>query len=268
MTDRRRPSPQQSGQEDNPFAPPPEDLPDQPWRPRQPHHGAAADEDGNDTNGGDGEDGGNGGANGHGGSDGDGTPENGGQPAPWGSQWSSRQPSRHHGGEFGQRPGRREGGQSGRGRHRGGPRWDPSDPAQRRARFALLGGMWGLFFALFDITSVALLLGALSLYWGTDALRRKSRDGATAQRSGASSPRPAGDTADARGNGRVPQRGPAVMGLVTGGLAVAIVAVTFATQLVYQDYFHCVDDALTGPARENCERLLPEQVRPLLEGRG
>ncbi|TXS26981.1 hypothetical protein [Streptomyces sp. gb1(2016)] len=41
----------------------------------------------------------------------------------------------------------------------GGLRWDPTDPAQRRARYAVLGGMWAFFFALFDFPEIAMLLG-------------------------------------------------------------------------------------------------------------
>ncbi|MEY7981728.1 hypothetical protein AB8O53_36165, partial [Streptomyces pilosus] len=50
-----------------------------------------------------------------------------------------------------------------------GPRWDPTDPAQRRARYALLSGMWAFFFALFNWPYVALLLGSLALYWAISA---------------------------------------------------------------------------------------------------
>ena len=248
MTDRRRAS-SRSGQEENPFAPPPEDRPDQPWRPRL--------RQGDGDTGHDGDGAADGQGDGRGDGRGDDRP-----PAPWGSQWSRNQPRRHEGGGFGEPPRRGEGGASGRGRHRAGPRWDPSDPAQRRARIALLAGMWGLFFALFDLTPLALLLGALALYWGVSALRMRPRDTAAAGRP--AGPQPAG----APPGGRAPQRGPAVAGLVTGGMALFVVAVTFTTQLVYQDYFHCVDDALTRPARERCDDLLPPEVRPLLEGRG
>ncbi|MET9470380.1 hypothetical protein ABZY44_37455, partial [Streptomyces sp. NPDC006544] len=53
----------------------------------------------------------------------------------------------------------------------GPARWDPTDPIQRRARYALLAGMWGFFFGVFGIPSVGLLLGVLALYWGISALR-------------------------------------------------------------------------------------------------
>ncbi|MGK5531221.1 hypothetical protein [Streptomyces sp. URMC 129] len=41
-------------------------------------------------------------------------------------------------------------------------------------------------------------------------------------------------------------------------------ATTYAVQLVYKDYFDCVNDALTEPSRESCETLLPEQLRRVL----
>ncbi|MBB1262497.1 hypothetical protein H3147_27425, partial [Streptomyces sp. OF8] len=54
------------------------------------------------------------------------------------------------------------------------------------------------------------------------------------------------------------------VGLVVGSLALLVVASTFALQLVYKDYYDCVDDALTISSREACEDLLPERLRPIL----
>ncbi|MPY55413.1 hypothetical protein, partial [Streptomyces acidicola] len=134
----------QAPADDNPFAPPPEGTPDRPWRPRRPARGQGEDNEGN---------------------------------SPWGSQWSDRQPGRSSGGGFGERP--RPSGGGGQGGPEGGPggglRWDPTDPAQRRARYALLAGMWAFFFSLFSWPYMALLLGALALYWGISALRAKPR---------------------------------------------------------------------------------------------
>lgn len=274
MTDRRRPATGQSGQsdqpdrEDNPFAPPPEDRPDQPWQPRHPVGGDPSNASGDGGQG-------NGGQGGQGGGDGE---------RPWGSQWSRQQPGRQNGG-FGQRPGGRGNGPSGRGS--GGMRWDPTDPAQRRARFALLSGMWGFFFGLFDFPSVALLLGALALYWGVSSLRTTPRTGGEGQQAEGGTPAGAPPSALAPGDGpgRVdgttmapappgtaprrsrPQTTPAVMGLVSGGLAVLIVAATYSVQLVYQDYYSCTEDALTTPARERCEDLLPDPLRPIITSR-
>ena len=201
----------QGSQDDNPFAPPPEGTPDRPWQPRQPSGG-----------------------------------EGGGR-SPWGRNWSDRQPGRSPDG-FGERPRRPEG--QGGGSQGPGMRWDPTDPAQRRARYALLGGMWAFFFALFSWPYIALLLGALSLYWGISALRAKPR---------AQDP----DSPAPEQKGR-PQTTAAVSGLVTGSLALALVAASFTAQLVYSDYYTCTNDALTHEARQSCSDLLPEQLRDLL----
>ncbi|MEU8824158.1 hypothetical protein [Streptomyces sp. NPDC048636] len=241
-----------SGPEDNPFAPPPEGRPDQPWQPRQ-HPDGGSDRD--DSEGGqNGQDGQNGGQDGQ-------------QPPAWGSQWSSRQPGRQSGG-FGGLPGANRP----NGPTQSGPRWDPTDPAQRRARYALLSGMWGFFFALFSLPEIALLLGALALYWGISSLRAKPRrpapSPAPAQAALNAPPPPPGATParlPAPGStGSKPQSTAAISGLVTGALALGIVAATFSLQFVYQDYYTCVDDALTQTSRQQCESLLPEQLRPLL----
>ncbi|WP_171117593.1 MULTISPECIES: hypothetical protein [unclassified Streptomyces] len=215
-------------QDDNPFAPPPEGTPDRPWQPRRPS-GDSGDSAGST------------GSTGSEGSQGD-----GGRPA-WGSQWSDRQPGRSSGGGFGDRPG---GGPERPGGPAPGMRWDPTDPAQRRARYALLAGMWAFFFALFTWTYVALLLGALALYWGISALRTKPRTPSPDTPAGATPARP--------------QAAAAVSGLVTASLAIALVGASFAAQLVYRDYYTCTNDALTNEARQDCSKLLPEQLRDVL----
>jgi hypothetical protein len=212
--------------EDNPFAPPAEGTPDQPWQPRRPE----------------------------GGEDGD-APQGDGGHSPWGSQWSDQQPGRSAG-NFGDRPGG-TGGQSGPegpgngGPGQGGMRWDPTDPSQRRARYSLLSGMWAFFFALFSWPYVALLLGALAIYWGGSALRTKSRP--------ADPDTPAVPEAQAR-----PQTTAAVSGLVTASLAIALVAAMFVAQLAYKDYYTCANDALTNEAKQSCNQLLPKELRGFL----
>ncbi|MFJ3665483.1 hypothetical protein ACIPSE_03405 [Streptomyces sp. NPDC090106] len=209
--------------EDNPFAPPPEGTPDRPWRPRRPS--------------GDSEDG------------------DGGGRSPWGSQWSDRQPGRSSGG-FGDRPRGGNGPEGSGGPQPGsGMRWDPTDPVQRRARYSLLSGMWAFFFALFSWPYVALLLGALSLYWGISALRAKSR-----------TPNP--DAPAAEPSGSRPQTTAAISGLVTASLAIALVAATFAAQLVYRDYYTCTSDALTNEAKQACTDHLPKELRGVLGTEG
>ncbi|MFF3764692.1 hypothetical protein ACFYYR_11480 [Streptomyces sp. NPDC001922] len=283
----RRPSasPSPDG-EDNPFAAPPEGRPDQPWRPRA---GQGGDHDGRpdgDGGSGDGQGDGGRGNGGDNGQDGNGPDDDRrSRQQHWGSQWSSRQPGRQSGG-FGTRPGpgpqqnNDAGGPHGEGGPKGpggpaGLRWDPTDPLQRRARYALLAGMWAFFFALFSIPEVALLLGALALYWGVSSLRGKPvrpRTGAAAGdvvRTGSTAE--PGTPGEGAGSGPVgnprQQTTAAVSGLVTASLALAIVAATFSFQIVYRDYYTCVNDALTQSSRHSCEDLLPEQLRPLLSTR-
>ncbi|MEU3706538.1 hypothetical protein AB0E82_30100 [Streptomyces anulatus] len=255
-------------QEDNPFAAPPADRPDQPWQPRRPTGSEGSDGDGG-SDGSDGSDGNN---------------SSGDRPS-WGSQWSSKQPGRGNGG-FGGRSGGNGSGPGGKGgtERPGGMRWDPTDPAQRRARYAVLGGMWAFFFALFDLSELALLLGALSTYWAISALR-------TPLKSASATGRTAGDGTDAAGattgtgtqataadvSGAPPaaptpaapqnissrqQTTAAVSGLVTALLALLIVATTFTVQLVYRDYYTCVNDALTKTGQLACNDQLPKPLEP------
>ncbi|MEU0137925.1 hypothetical protein ABZ172_28400 [Streptomyces sp. NPDC006296] len=233
--------------DDNPFAAPPEDRPDQPWQPRRPSRAQGQHGDGGNGDG----------AEGH--SD--------DRPA-WGSQWSDQQPGRQGGG-FGGRPGGAGGQGGGPEGSPGGLRWDPTDPAQRRARYAVLGGMWAFFFALFDFPEIAMLLGALAVYWSISALRggpKKAPDGAAgdADRTAVT---PAQGTAPgtlprgAQNNGRQ-QTTAAVSGLVTAVLALAIVATGYTVQLVYRDYYTCVNDALTKSGALACNEKLPDPLEP------
>ncbi|MET7731007.1 hypothetical protein ABZT02_06525 [Streptomyces sp. NPDC005402] len=210
-------------EDDNPFAPPPEGTPDRPWQPRRPE----------DSDGGGGD---------------------GGGRTPWGSQWSDRQPGRSDG-NFGERPGAGPGsGPQGQGGPGPGPRWDPTDPSQRRARYALLCGMWAVFFVLFGWPYVSLLLGALALYWGISALRAKPRN-------------PDPDSPAPPPSAR-PQTTAAVSGVVTASLAIVFVAGSFTARLVYDDYYTCMNDALTNQAQQSCSDLLPKELRSLLSTNG
>ncbi|MFD7066458.1 hypothetical protein ACFV97_04380 [Streptomyces sp. NPDC059913] len=237
------------GSDDNPFAPPPENRPDQPWQPRRPVNVAKG--DGND---------GNGRKDGSKDGSGNGEDSSGDRPA-WG-QWSSRQPGRQSGG-FGGRPGQggTGGNQSGPEGTPGGLRWDPTDPAQRRARYALLCGMWAFFFALFDLPEIALLLGSLAVYWAISSLRSKPKSPAAG---GAATPAPgAAPGAPAAPVGGRQQTTAAVSGLVTALIALSIVAMTFTVQLVYRDYYTCVNDALTKAGQLSCNDQLPKPLEPL-----
>ncbi len=247
------PRERQSTDDNNPFAPPPEGRPDQPWQPRRPAN-----------NGSEGSSGSSGSSDDSSGSGSDGSGSPGDRPA-WGSQWSSRQPGRSGGG-FGGRPDGQNT-QNDSGGRQGGPdgeppapglRWDPTDPAQRRARYALLSGMWAFFFALFDFPEIALLLGALALYWAISSLRGK------AQR------RPVDPTSPPPAAPPVPQTPSrsqitaAVSGLVMASIALVVVAASFTAQLVYRDYYTCVDDALTKSGQLACNDMLPDPLRGII----
>ncbi|MFE6227217.1 hypothetical protein [Streptomyces sp. NPDC057854] len=233
----------QSTNDNNPFAPPPEGKPDQPWQPRLPE-----------------------GSDGREGQDGDraepssspvtGSPD---------GRWSPRQPGRSSDG-FGRGPerqGGQGGGTGGSGPERPGLRWDPTDPAQRRARYAVLGGMWAFFFAIFDIPELALLLGALSLYWGISALRAKPKRAAEVSPESQPASQPSGrpSTAPAAPSPARSMRTAAISGLVASAVALAIVAVGFTMQLVYKDFYECRDDALTHAGAVACNDLLPKPLR-------
>jgi hypothetical protein len=111
--------------------------------------------------------------------------------------------------------------------------------------------MWAFFFALFSWPYVALLLGALAMYWSISALRAKPVN-----------PDPNTPAPPAQ-KGR-PQTTAAVTGLVTASLAIALVAAGFTVKLVYDDYYTCTNDALTNEAEQACTDLLPKELRSLL----
>ncbi|MFD3536541.1 hypothetical protein [Streptomyces sp. NPDC058664] len=244
----------QSTDDNNPFAPPPEGRPDQPWQPRRP--------EGSDD-------------------EASGAPDSSG---PSDGRWSPRQPGPSNDG-FGRGP-ERQGGQGGPdgpdggnnqggndqgGNGRQGLRWDPKDPAQRRARYAILAGMWAFFFAIFEIPELALLLGALGLYWAISSLRTKPKPATelsptsqpesapTSQPSGRPSGRPSGQGATATPLRSM--RTAAISGLVAASVALMIVAMGFTMRLVYSDFYECRDDALTHAGQLACNDLLPKPLR-------
>ncbi|MCC5031694.1 hypothetical protein DMH02_000045 [Streptomyces sp. WAC 00631] len=136
--------------------------------------------------------------------------------------------------------------------------------------------MWGFILALFSLPEIALLLGSLALYWGISSLRgRAQRPESSPSRTATARPEdvsgapdtaagPAKSPSQNGGYGARSQKSAAVSGLVTGSLALAVVATTYTFQIVYRDYYTCVDDALTRSSQQQCEELLPERLRPLL----
>jgi hypothetical protein len=135
--------------------------------------------------------------------------------------------------------------------------------------------MWAFFFALFDIPQIALLLGALALYWAISSLRNKPlppRPGAAnAAAGGQAAPAAVQALVAARNaapgpaatNPKKQQTTAAVSGLVTAVLALLIVAATFSVQLVYRDYYTCLDDALTKTGQLSCNDELPHSLVPV-----
>jgi hypothetical protein len=294
MADRRRrraaPS-DDASRADNPFAAPPEGQADQPWQPRRSAGSEGGPGTGQEQGGPDSE---KGSGNGNGGSGSD--SDSGRDRSGWGSHWSSKQPGRQSGGFGG--PGGGGGQEGGNGDGPGGQggglargmRWDPTDPTQRHARYSLHTGVWALFFSLFSLPEVALLLGALSLYWGISALRggkSSSKSGTSGKRGSSGTGATAEDVAgtDRTATEDAPKEVPkvpvvvspaqaaksrttaAISGLIAASLALAVVVATFTFQQVYSEYFTCTEDALTQSSREDCKDLLPSELRPLLENR-
>ncbi|WP_327067312.1 hypothetical protein OG500_15765 [Kitasatospora sp. NBC_01250] len=221
--------------ERNPFAPPPQDAPDQPWRPRLPQ--------------------------GRSGGTSEGAPEDGERPAaegrpgrppvppphPWSPNWQG-------GGGPGW-PDRPQAPQQ--------PRFDPNDPRHRRSRYALMSGMASLFCGLDSFMAFALLFGALALYWGISALRgggQPSTPATGADRAPeptAADPRTAPPLGWPYAQRSRPQVPAALGGLITGGVAVALVLGSFALQVVYRPYYTCLNDALTSVGTQSCSNLAP-----------
>ncbi|MCC9310527.1 hypothetical protein LN042_26230 [Kitasatospora sp. RB6PN24] len=218
-----------SSDERNPFAPPPQDAPEQPWQPRLPQQ---AGNSGGGRADGDGEDGGE-------------QPDSGpGRPPvppphPWSPNWQG-------GGGPGW-PAPPQGPPQ--------PKFDPTDPVHRRARYGLTSGMAALFSGLYGLQELALLFGALALYWGISALRRTgTREPAAGEPGNPTATAPAGWPYAQRSRPQVPA---ALGGLLTGGVAVALVLGSFLLQLAYRPYYTCVNDALTVQATQSCDNLAP-----------
>ncbi|MEU3315206.1 hypothetical protein ACGFY6_08135 [Streptomyces sp. NPDC048387] len=173
--------------------------------------------------------------------------------------WQPRQPQLPREGDGGgpSHPSGQDGQGPGPGPEPGGPaRWDPMDPLQRRARYAMLGGMWGFFFCIFGIPSAGLLLGALAMYWGISALR--GRPEVPADPVKGTPARPGG--LSALGPAARPQRAAAVSGLVSATLALLLAGTSYGLQLAYKDFYVCREDALTQSAELQCNTLLPDNM--------
>ncbi|MFG2818913.1 hypothetical protein ACGFX4_05735 [Kitasatospora sp. NPDC048365] len=223
--------------ERNPFAPPPEGTPDQPWRPRTPAGGG--------PNGGSAGNGSSGNGS-SGGADEDG-PVQVPPPHPWSpgyrGGWSAppQQPPTPP-----------------------QPKFDPNDPVQRRSRYALSAGLGAMFCTLLSLSYVALVLGLLAVHWALSSLRAGRA---------AAAPAPTGAPAGGNGNGgnlagwpTPPQVPAALGGLITGGIALLFTFAWFGVQLYYQDYLSCMSDALTDQGAASCSNLAPHWLVNLITG--
>ncbi|WP_034089873.1 hypothetical protein, partial [Streptacidiphilus albus] len=209
----------------DPFAPPPKDAPDRPWQPRgratekpQGEEGAPEDQ---------------------------GVPPQGGQhrppqvppPHPWSPGYQGQQPGR----PYGPPP--------------QGPRFDPTDPVQRKARYALLSGMWGIFFLVLGVPDLTLPLSSLALYWAISSLRGKSKSTATAAPADRTAP---GQTVPQHTPGGFapmpaqPQVPAATGGLIAAIVGLALFASAFGVQMYYKSYYDCQNDALTQAVYNTC----------------
>ncbi|PYC78105.1 hypothetical protein C7C46_17405 [Streptomyces tateyamensis] len=218
--------------ERNPFAPPPADAPDRPWQPRLPQGPV------------DGEPQGEEGA----------APESGRPaqpPVPPPHSWS---PNWQGGGGPGW-PGPQSGPPQ--------PRFDPADPVHRRSRYALYAGMGSLSSGLFGYFDFSLLFGVLALYWGVSTLRATRKDAAASagREEGAQPGAPSWPYSQ-----RVAPQVPAALGgLITGGVAVALVLGSFGLEMAYQPYFTCQNDALTQVAADSCSTLAPHWLNTVFD---
>ncbi|MEY9969313.1 hypothetical protein ABIA33_007401 [Streptacidiphilus sp. MAP12-16] len=205
----------------DPFAPPPKDAPDRPWQPRG---RAAVKPQGREEE--------------QGPQDSPPQDPSGDRPPvppvppphPWSPGYQGQQPPRL---PYGPPP--------------QGPRFDPTDPVQRRARYALLSGMWGIFFLILGVPYVTLLLSSLALYWSISALRGTAK----------TPPPPTTGTPTGYGHGYSPYPVRPQVPAATGGLIAAIVglslvATVFGVQMYYKSFYDCQANALTKAAYSSC----------------
>ncbi len=209
----------------DPFAPPPKDAPDRPWQPRGRAH---------DPKSPDGSDNPDGSQDQHGPpEDSTGRPPQVPPPHPWSPGYQGRQPPR----PYGPPP---------------GPRFDPSDPVQRKARYALLSGMWGIFFMILGVPDLTLLLSSLALYWAISSLRGKARTQPPAATGSQAPPPQLPGWSPSTGAPPRPQVPAAMGGLIASIVGLALFAGAFGVQMYYKSYYDCQTDALTQAVYNTC----------------
>ncbi|MFD7448901.1 hypothetical protein [Kitasatospora sp. NPDC059827] len=215
--------------ERNPFAPPPADAPDQPWRPRSPWPGQGPEGDGGQSGG------------------------PGGDRPPHPQQWG---------------PGPGEGGPGRRPQGPQPPRLDLANPAHRKARNAALAGPFALVSLFTGFHWIALLAGVLGIVWGVGALRAGRAAAAPAPAAAPAGAYgqagPYGQTGPygQAGPGGAPAPNPltpaALAGILTGAMTVVVATSVIGLSVHYRDYVTCVRDSLTNVGAENCDRYAPQ----------
>jgi hypothetical protein len=256
----------------DPFAPPSKDAPDRPWQPRRPQHPQDPQHPGHPGHAGHPQHDERGWATEtppeEQGEQGEDAPQDGRPPRPvvppprpWSPGYQGQQPPRL---PYSPAP--------------QGPRFDPSDPVQRRARYALLSGMWGIFFLILGVPYITLLLASLALYWAISSLRGTAKtptsalDGTAGAATPVPGPPPAPTAPPVPGPppatpgygmpayhaGYVPPyqtrpQVPAAMGgLIAAIVGLAMVAAVFGVQLYYKSFYDCQNNALTKAAYASC----------------
>jgi len=155
---------------------------------------------------------------------------------------------------------------------------DPKDVRVRNARMALWAGVWAVFFALFlpsDLgTVLGLVLGVVAVVLGVRTVRGttpasagpriEAGPGGTARHPGHAPGGAANRPQVRRAPGSRP--GAAIAGLVTGVIAVVWVVGLWSFRFANQDYYDCMDSALTKTGEQRCLDELPDAFHPLVDG--
>lgn len=148
------------------------------------------------------------------------------------------------------------------GQDKGPARWDPTDPIQRRARYALLMRHVGLLLRDLRDPLGRPAPGGARPVLGDQRTARQAGGARGCRGSGARTPgqAPAQGGLAALGAAARPQRTAAVSGLVTASLAILLAMTSYGLQLAYKDFYVCRDDALTKTAELQCNTLLPDNA--------
>ncbi|MGA4540355.1 hypothetical protein ACPA54_10190 [Uniformispora flossi] len=148
----------------------------------------------------------------------------------------------------------------------------PADPRRRNARIAMWLGLWALLFGLMVSQEIGIVMGVAAVVLGVRTLRGTSAPrvgprveqgpGGTAHHPGPARrvDRPA-VVAPQAARGTVTRPPGAMVGLVTGLMAIVWVLSVWSFRWSHQDYYDCMDAALTKTAEQSCKQELPSYLR-------